>query len=63
VAAEVDAALALVARLGGGTPEVLDARVPGAPGHRLVLVRKERPTPAGYPRPPAVRRGRRTGRP
>jgi 16S rRNA (guanine527-N7)-methyltransferase len=63
VAAEVDAALALVARLGGGTPEVLDARVPGAPGHRLVLVRKERPTPAGYPRPPAVRRGRRAGRP
>jgi len=30
--------------------------VPGAPGHRLVLVPKERPTPDRFPRPPAARR-------
>jgi 16S rRNA (guanine527-N7)-methyltransferase len=58
LASEVAAARGLVERLGGGTPEVLDPNVPGAPGHRLVLVRKERPTPVSYPRPPAVRRGR-----
>lgn len=64
--AEVDDARALVGQLGGGVPEVLDAGVPGAPGHRLVLVTKERPTPDAFPRLPAVRRSsaaRRRGRP
>jgi 16S rRNA (guanine527-N7)-methyltransferase len=55
---EVTEARSLLDRLGGGAPEVIDAGVPGAPGHRLVLVRKERPTPAAYPRSPTVRRGR-----
>ena len=41
----------------GGTPDVVAAGVPGSPAHRLVLVRKERPTPGSYPRPPAARRG------
>ena len=61
-AGQRDALRSLIEQLGGGTPEVIDAGVPGAPGHRLVLVRKERPTPVGYPRVPAVRRGR-PGRP
>lgn len=53
---EVDAARPLVRRLGGGDPEVVPAGVPGAPGHRLVMVRKERATPDAYPRPPVARR-------
>ncbi|MFN8520835.1 MAG: 16S rRNA (guanine(527)-N(7))-methyltransferase RsmG [Chloroflexota bacterium] len=54
--AEVDAARALVGRLGGGSPEVIAAGVPGAPGHRLVLIHKERPTPAMFPRSTVARR-------
>jgi 16S rRNA (guanine527-N7)-methyltransferase len=57
VAPEVEDARILIDRLGGGTPEVVAADVPDSPAHRLVLVRKERPTPAAYPRPPATRRG------
>ena len=57
VASEVVSARPLIDVLGGGPPDVVDAGVPGAPGHRLVLVRKERPTPGWYPRLPAVRRG------
>lgn len=58
LAREVTDARSLIERLGGGAAEAIDAGVPGAPGHRLVLVRKERPTPVAYPRAPAVRRGR-----
>jgi 16S rRNA (guanine527-N7)-methyltransferase len=54
---EIEAARALIGRLGGGPPETIPAGVPGAPEHRLVLIRKEHPTPASYPRPPAARRG------
>lgn len=56
VAAEVEAARAFVGQLGGGPPEVVEAGVPGAPHHRLVLIAKERPTPRSFPRSPAVRR-------
>lgn len=62
LAAEVDQARALVGQLGGGALEVLDAGVPRLPGHRLVLVTKERPTPDSFPRPPAVRRSTATRR-
>jgi 16S rRNA (guanine527-N7)-methyltransferase len=64
VATEVAAARQLIDQLGGGTPEVVDAGVPGAPGHRLVLVRQDRPTPGAYPRTPVARRGgaERSGR-
>lgn len=55
--AEMADALGLIGHLGGGTPEVVPAGVPGAPGHRLVLVHKGRSTPPGYPRAPAERRG------
>ncbi len=43
----------------GGTPPTVDAvGVSGLEGHVLVVVRKVRPTPAGYPRDPATRRRR-----
>lgn len=56
VGAEVGAARALIGLLGGGEPEVVPAGVPGSPGHRLVLITKERATPRAFPRPPMVRR-------
>ena len=44
---------------GGGRPEVVVVAAAMLAGHRLVIVPKERPTPAGYPRPAGVRRRRR----
>jgi 16S rRNA (guanine527-N7)-methyltransferase len=44
--------------LGGGRTTIREAALQGLPGHRLVLVRKARPTPAGWPRDPATRRRR-----
>ncbi len=38
--------------LGGGTPELRPAGHAALGGHTLVVVRKERPTPARYPRRP-----------
>ena len=52
---EVDAARALVRRLGGAAPKVVSAELPDAPAHRLVLVRKEHPTPDRFPRRPVAR--------
>jgi 16S rRNA (guanine527-N7)-methyltransferase len=43
---------------GGGRPEVVRITAPSLPGHRLVIVRKERATPAAYPRPAGARRRR-----
>ena len=40
------------AELGGGTPDVLAAGAPQLGGHTLMRVRKERATPARYPRKP-----------
>lgn len=56
LAAEVGDARSLIEGLGGGPPEVVEVTVPGAPDHRLVLVRKERPTPDAHPRPRSARR-------
>jgi 16S rRNA (guanine527-N7)-methyltransferase len=56
VRSEIAAARGIIADLGGGAPEAVPAGVPGAPGHRLVLVSKDRATPTTYPRTPAVRR-------
>lgn len=53
---EVAAARSLIEDLGGGEPEVVPVAVPGAPDHRLVLVRKVRPTPEAYTRSPTARR-------
>jgi 16S rRNA (guanine527-N7)-methyltransferase len=46
------------AALGGGDIDVRDVTAPGLEGHRLVIVSKGGPTPAGYPRDPAARRRR-----
>ncbi|HEX4896860.1 MAG TPA: 16S rRNA (guanine(527)-N(7))-methyltransferase RsmG [Candidatus Limnocylindrales bacterium] len=59
LAAELDAARRAGAALGGGEPVV--HAVPaalGLAGHALVVVRKEGPTPAGFPRDPAARKRR-----
>ncbi len=58
-AAELAAGSRAAAALGGSAPQV--HRVPetvGLAGHVLIVVRKERPTPAGYPRDPAARKRR-----
>ncbi len=46
------------ARAIGAEVEVIPVTVPGLERHRLVIVTKRRPTPAGLPRPPAERRAR-----
>jgi 16S rRNA (guanine527-N7)-methyltransferase len=44
--------------IGGGQIEVVDTSSAGLAGHRLAIVTKGGPTPAGYPRDPADRRRR-----
>jgi 16S rRNA (guanine527-N7)-methyltransferase len=56
LAAELATAERAVRALGGGTLRVEPAAVDGLPGHVLVVVRKAGPTPAGYPRDPALRK-------
>ena len=55
---ELAAATRAAEGLGAAPPEAVAAPVPGAAGHRLVVVRKLGPTPPGYPRDPATRRRR-----
>lgn len=57
--AELRDAGSIIRATGGGRPEVVSAGASFLPGHRLVIVPKERPTPASYPRPAGVRRRRR----
>ncbi len=54
--AELREARPLLVDLGADEPEVVPIELPDLPGHRLVLVRKVRPTPRRFPRPPAERR-------
>jgi 16S rRNA (guanine527-N7)-methyltransferase len=56
--AELQDAGSIIRASGGGRPEVLAIEAAGLAGHRLVIVTKERPTPASYPRPAGVRRRR-----
>lgn len=49
---ELRAGAAGAAELGGSEPEVVPSGVDDLGEHRFVLVRKERPTPARYPRRP-----------
>lgn len=44
--------------LGGETPTLLDASVPGGPRRVLVIIPKARPTPDAYPRRPGMPRRR-----
>jgi 16S rRNA (guanine527-N7)-methyltransferase len=55
VTAELAAARARIADLGGGRAHVERVDAPGLEGHRLVIVTKVRRTPDRYPRDPAVR--------
>jgi 16S rRNA (guanine527-N7)-methyltransferase len=56
VADEVRRAAGALAALGGRVVEIVPAGVAGLEEHRLVVVRKLRPTPARFPRTPADRR-------
>ena len=55
---ELAAAGRAVEALGGGRTNVHEPSLDALPGHRLVLVRKARRTPPGWPRDPATRRRR-----
>ena len=46
----------VIAACGGGLPRVLRVPLSDLASHRLVVVVKERPTPAAYPRDPSRRR-------
>lgn len=57
--AELRHAGSIIRATGGGRPEVVSVGATFLPGHRLVIVPKERPTPASFPRPAGIRRRRR----
>ena len=57
--AELRDAGSIIRASGGGRPEVLTIEASFLAGHRLVVVPKQRPTPAGYPRPASIRRRRK----
>ena len=57
--AELRDAGSIIRATGGGRPEVISIDASFLPGHRLVVVPKERPTPASYPRPAAMRKRRK----
>lgn len=57
--AELQGAGSIIRAAGGGRPRVVPVESPSLPGHRLVFVAKERPTPPAYPRPAGVRRRKR----
>ncbi len=53
---ELHDAGSIIRATGGGRPKVVVTDVPGLLGHRLVIVKKQRPTPSSYPRPAGRRR-------
>jgi len=57
--AELRDAGSIIRAAGGGRPEVVAIEAAGLLGHRLVVVPKERATPATYPRPAGVRKRRK----
>ncbi len=58
--AELRDAGSIIRATGGGRPEVVTVDAVTLPGHRLVFVSKERPTPSAYPRPAGMRKRRKT---
>ena len=49
---EIQRARSAIAQLGGRIGKIWDYAIPGTDvRHRVVIIRKERPTPAAYPRP------------
>ena len=59
LSSELKGAGSIIRAAGAGRPRVLPVEAPSLPGHRIVLVAKERATPSAYPRPTSVRRRRR----
>ena len=57
--AELRDAGSIIRACGGGRPEVVGIDTLSLQGHRLVIVPKERPTSANYPRPVGVRKRRK----
>lgn len=55
---ELRGAGSIIRATGGGRPEVVVVDAPSLPGHRIVVVPKERPTPIQYPRATGIRRQR-----
>ncbi len=58
LAAELEAAEGALAALGAGTPQVVEVGVPGLEAHRLVVVPRDGPLDARFPREPSERRRR-----
>ena len=58
--AELQVAGGIIRATGGGRPEVANVDAASLPGHRLVFVSKERPTPSAYPRPAGMRKRRKS---
>jgi 16S rRNA (guanine527-N7)-methyltransferase len=56
---ELHRAGSIIRATGGGRPAVIRIDAPSLEGHRLVVIPKERPTPAGYPRPVSTRKRRK----
>lgn len=54
VRAELRGSAAASAIVGGGTPEILEARLGGGERRVIVVIRKERTTPGQFPRRPGV---------
>ncbi len=57
--AELRDAGSIIRAAGGGKPVLVGIDAASLPGHQLVVITKERPTPASYPRPAGVRKRRR----
>jgi 16S rRNA (guanine527-N7)-methyltransferase len=57
--AELRDAGSIIRAAGGGRPDVVRVEAASLPGHRLVVVPKERTTPIAYPRPAGARRRKR----
>ncbi len=58
---EVERARTALSVLGGGTPALVPASIPGSPERVVVVVPKVAPTPSRYPRRPGVPRRRPLG--
>jgi 16S rRNA (guanine527-N7)-methyltransferase len=56
---ELRLAGSIIRATGGGRPEIVAIEAGSLPGHRLVVIPKERATPASYPRPAGKRSKRK----
>jgi 16S rRNA (guanine527-N7)-methyltransferase len=56
---ELRRAGSIIRATGGGRPTIISVPAASLADHRLVVISKERPTPAGYPRPVSTRKRRK----